>query len=115
MLNVEVPSQVLETWPLGFFIRAGEETSARYPVGALLLVDPAMRPENNEVGLFEVEGERLCRVVLRGTTTVVLMSDSVGEDLPDVVSRRDEPPVRCLGAIVWYMAPPPRKKEAPSA
>lgn len=115
MPNVEVPPQVLETWPLGFFIRAGEATSARYPVGALLLVDPVTRPENNEVGLFEVEGERLCRVVLRGTTTVVLMSDSVEDDLPDVVSRRDEPPVRCLGAVVWYMAPPPRKQEAPSA
>lgn len=101
---VEVPSWVAERWPRGFFVTADAALSRRYPAGDLLLVDPDTEPENGRCGLFEVEGERVARVALRGASTTVLAADALDGTWPDIVSADGHPPVTALGAIVWHMA-----------
>lgn len=101
---VEVPSWVAERWPRGFFVVADAALSRRYPAGDLLLVDPDTEPENGRCGLFEVEGERVARVALRGASTTVLAADALDGTWPDIVSADGHPPVTTLGAIVWHMA-----------
>ena len=101
---VEVPSWVAERWPRGFFVAADAALSRRYPAGDLLLVDPDTEPENGRCGLFEVEGERVARVALRGASTTVLAADALDGTWPDIVSADGHPPVTTLGAIVWHMA-----------
>ena len=101
---VEVPSWVAERWPRGFFVVADAALSRRYPAGDLLLVDPDTEPENGRCGLFEVEGERVARVALRGASTTVLAADALDGTWPDIVSADSHPPVTTLGAIVWHMA-----------
>lgn len=102
---IEVPSWVATAHPRGFFVVADEALTRRYPEGALLLVDPDVAPANNQAALFEVEGERICRVLLQGTSTTVLAADATDGTWPDIVSAQGHPPIECLGAIVWYMAP----------
>ncbi len=101
---VEVPSWVAERWPRGFFIEADAALARRYPEGDLLLVDPATDPANGRCGLFEVEGQQVARVVLRGASTTVLAADALEGEWPDIVSADGHPPVETLGAIVWHMA-----------
>lgn len=102
---VEVPSWVAEAHPRGFFVVADGALGRRYPAGALLLVDPDVTPANDQAALFEVEGERVARVLLRGSSTTVLAADAAEGEWPDIVSAQGHPPIECLGAIVWYMAP----------
>lgn len=103
--EVEVPASIADAHPRGFMVHAqGGCMDNRFPLDALLLVDPDMEPVNGQPVLAETSDYgAVVRNYTRGRSTVMLTADSHSGEYDDILAGPGDEPVVCKGRVVWYM------------
>lgn len=98
-----VPTGLAEKHPDAFFCLVdGAGMSNVVPNGALVLIDPAIKPENGSVAAVEVDGKPYLRRWFMGSDTLLLTADG-SEDREDMVFSGDRlDDIALLGKVVWY-------------
>lgn len=104
--HVDVPVSVLRAHPRGFALTVeGDCMSRVIPEGADVIVDPDTEPRNGSVVVVETQDyEAVMRRWFKGNSTLLLTADSF-TDHDDIVVSGDTP-IRVIGTVVWYQAPP---------
>lgn len=100
----EVPTCVAKAHPNGFLLDVvGDCMNNIYCEGTLVLVDPTLQPQSNDIGAFMLNGEVVMRRVFVGANLIVLTPDSTNEEHKDIVVTGEDELVT-YGRIVWYQS-----------
>ena len=98
--EVEVPETVVAKHPSLFVVGVhGECMNHGVANGTDVGVDPDMEPTNGAIALVLISGEVVVRRFFRGSSSVMLVSDST-EDYPDIILGPSDD-FEVQGVVVW--------------